>query len=453
MRILLIGCGPTGLGFLHAMREFPAYDSQEKVEVVAIEEENVPGGLSASVEDEGFIWEYGPHIFHSHYKYFSDLMSGWDLKKKERNTKILFNESLIPYPFQMNIQSLPSSDAKEEMLRGLGNLKKIPSPVNMEEWARSLMGDGIYEHFYKPLNSKSWCTDPSRLGTMWVKERVPVPSTEKRKDWGPNSTFSVSKNGIVNVWKKEADLFPIIYGTSAVSVNISKNGKKNVLCFNRRGDLSDYSSYNDFDIIVNTSPLDIFVKTINCCPYEVKERANLLKRNGLYTVCLGIRGEVPEELHDISWIYFPERKYPWHRLTVFSNYSEMNAPPGNWSVIFETSIPNEMENSRSSLQANILSQCMSFIGGRYDVSISNVKIFYKSCNYPIPTVDRDESLAIIHNFLESNGIYSRGRFGGWKYEVGNMDHSFMQGIELYKRIFFEEEEKTYNHPEIVNSYV
>ena len=54
--------------------------------------------------------------------------------------------------------------------------------------------------------------------------------------------------------------------------------------------------------------------------------------------------------------------------------------------------------------------------------------------YPIPTLGRDKALSVIHPYLEERGIYSRGRFGAWRYEVGNMDHSVMQGIEAVDRI-------------------
>jgi hypothetical protein len=43
-------------------------------------------------------------------------------------------------------------------------------------------------------------------------------------------------------------------------------------------------------------------------------------------------------------------------------------------------------------------------------------------------------LKTIQPYLEKNGIYSRGRFGAWKYEVGNMDHSIMQGVDVVNMI-------------------
>ena len=47
--------------------------------------------------------------------------------------------------------------------------------------------------------------------------------------------------------------------------------------------------------------------------------------------------------------------------------------------------------------------------------------------YPTPSLERDAALKVLHPWLESRDIYSRGRFGAWRYEVGNMDHSVAQG--------------------------
>lgn len=63
--------------------------------------------------------------------------------------------------------------------------------------------------------------------------------------------------------------------------------------------------------------------------------------------------------------------------------------------------------------------------------------------YPIPTPQRDACLGTIQPWLESLGIFSRGRFGGWKYEVGNMDHSVMQGVEWAERMVLGKPEETY----------
>ena len=45
-------------------------------------------------------------------------------------------------------------------------------------------------------------------------------------------------------------------------------------------------------------------------------------------------------------------------------------------------------------------------------------------------------------WLEQNDIYSRGRFGMWKYEVANTDHTLMQGVELVNRLILGEPETT-----------
>jgi len=82
-----------------------------------------------------------------------------------------------------------------------------------------------------------------------------------------------------------------------------------------------------------------------------------------------------------------------------------------------------------------------------------VSKWYHRMEYGYPTVflGRDELLADLQPKLEAVGVLSRGRFGGWKYEVGNQDHSLMQGVEAADRILFGVEEETYFYPDLVNT--
>jgi hypothetical protein len=69
-------------------------------------------------------------------------------------------------------------------------------------------------------------------------------------------------------------------------------------------------------------------------------------------------------------------------------------------------------------------------------------VYHADYSYPTPSVERDQILSQVIPYLEMNGIYSRGRFGMWKYEVSNTDHTLMQGVELVNRLLLDEPETT-----------
>lgn len=70
--------------------------------------------------------------------------------------------------------------------------------------------------------------------------------------------------------------------------------------------------------------------------------------------------------------------------------------------------------------------------------------------YPTPALEREGVLKELLPKLQAKDILSRGRFGSWRYEVGNQDHSFMLGVEAVDHIVNGAVELTLNYPDFVN---
>ena len=70
--------------------------------------------------------------------------------------------------------------------------------------------------------------------------------------------------------------------------------------------------------------------------------------------------------------------------------------------------------------------------------------------YPTPSLGRDAALARALPFLRDHSVWSRGRFGSWKYEVGNQDHSVALGAEAVDAILYGAPELTLTQPDLVN---
>ena len=64
--------------------------------------------------------------------------------------------------------------------------------------------------------------------------------------------------------------------------------------------------------------------------------------------------------------------------------------------------------------------------------------------YPTPSLERDKILSTVQPELIKNNIYSRGRFGAWKYEISNTDHTTMQGVEAVDFLVNNIKEKTWS---------
>jgi UDP-galactopyranose mutase len=136
-------------------------------------------------------------------------------------------------------------------------------------------------------------------------------------------------------------------------------------------------------------------------------------------------------------MYFPEDNAPYYRLTYLSNYSADVVPDrsSQHSLLAEISHSTMKPEDRATIAERTV---QGMINTRMlepgDVEqLADLHVIERDYTYPLPSVERDGALRTIQPYLESIGIYSRGRFGAWRYEVGNMDHSVAQGVEWVNR--------------------
>ena len=176
---------------------------------------------------------------------------------------------------------------------------------------------------------------------------------------------------------------------------------------------------------------------------EVRRAAGELKWASGYIIGVGIHAPCPSTK---NWIYFPQDDSPFYRVTYLSNYSP-NMTPGKdyYSLLCETSWSNHKPVSKDDIIEETLRGLRNSKLLREEDygKIESVYLIEVDYLLPIPLLGRDEALRIIHRFLEEHNVFSRGRFGGWKYEVGNMDHSVTQGVEWVRRVLDGTDETVY----------
>jgi protoporphyrinogen oxidase len=447
--IVILGAGPTGLGAAWRLNELGhsnwlLYEASDRA-----------GGLASSfVDDEGFTWDIGGHVLFSHYKYFDDLMAtalGDQWVEHVREAWVWMRERWIPYPLQNNIWRLPKNelDACVEGLREAEERQKREplGPASFRDWLLARFGRGLCDAFLIPYNTKVWAYDPSALDVGWMGERVsPVDlprvlrNIELRRDdvaWGPNATFRFPlRGGTGAIWNAVRDRLPadrLHFGRRAVRIN----AREHVIRF-ADGDVVEYEQ------LVSTIPLDVLLRAIEDRP-DLEAHAAQFVHSSSHIVGIGMRGQTPDALETKCWMYFPESQVPFYRCTVFSNYSPNNVPlPGRtWSLIAEVSespvkpvdADSVVDEVVAGLQASRLIPDAGAIVSRW-----HRRVEY---GYPTPWRGRDAVLNAADAALRDLNIFSRGRFGAWKYEASNQDHSLMQGVEAIDHILHNTPERTY----------
>ena len=452
-RIVILGAGPTGIGAALRLLELGRRD------FLLIDAAGVPGGLSSSHRDtHGFTWDLGGHVQFSHYRKFDEYMDlafpADEWLWHERESWIWLRDRFVPYPFQNNLHRLDPADqwrAVEGILAAQRDRSRPPTD-NFRDWILATFGTGVAELFLFPYNLKVWAHPLETMGHRWVGERVATPSLDDvlrsiclRDDqvsWGPNRRFRFPlRGGTGAIWRSLARRIPasnLRVSTRVESIDAARRTLKIA-----GGEELPY------ECLINTAPLNWLCRAVGDLELAAAEG---LKSSTVHVIGVGLRGQPPESIRKMCWMYFPGDESSFYRVTVFSNYSPNNVPsPGTtWSLMAEVSETEHFPKHRSRVVDDAVEQ-MTRIGLIPDEeAILSRWSTMLTPGYPTPSLERDSILEQILPSLEARNIYSRGRFGAWKYEVSNQDHSFMQGVEVVDRILLGRAEATLYHPDRVN---
>ncbi|KIW83727.1 hypothetical protein Z517_02973 [Fonsecaea pedrosoi CBS 271.37] len=479
--VLVIGAGPTGLGAAKRLNQIngPSW--------MIVDSNETPGGLaSTDVTKEGFLYDVGGHVIFSHYKYFDDcideaLPNEDDWYTHQRISYVRCKGLWVPYPFQNNISMLPKEDQvvcmdgliDAALAARVANTK----PQNFDEWILRNTGVGIADIFMRPYNFKVWAVPTTKMQCQWLGERVAAPDLKAvtknvilqktAGNWGPNATFRFpARDGTGGIWIAVAKTLPEekkLFGKKGTVKKVNAD-KKQVL-------LADGTTVH-YERLISTMSIDFLAEAM-----EDEKLISLSKGlfySSTHVIGVGIRGTRPERIGDKCWLYFPEDNCPFYRATIFSNYSPYNQPQKNvklptlqlangsrrqsmqakegpyWSIMLEVSESSMKPVNQDTLLKDCIQGLVNTEMLKPDDEIVSTYHRRFDHGYPTPTLEREGVLKQMLPALLEKGIYSRGRFGSWRYEVGNQDHSFMLGVEAADNIINGAVELTLNYPDFVN---
>ena len=478
VKVLIVGAGPCGLGAaLEMMESGPGGDG----DFLLVDAGAQPGGWASSrTTAEGFTFDFGGHVLfpHKHYARFAELLEGlpigWASSVPERGVQM--EGRFLPYPAQRNLQRLPWG----KLVRAIGSVllhrRRVARAARGERRGTAIEGKvegnlGAYlsGHFGSyvtsilmgPLNRKQWAHAPEQLTDVWVKHRSGSTTRNVadmdlgravrnlllgRDDpgWTPQTRVTYpAEGGSGAIWTAVARGVPaekMLLGTRIAAVSLEAKTA-----------LLSTGETVKWEQMVSTMPLDVLLRSLEGRPELTGKAAGLVKaRSRLFG--FGVRGELPEKYAGLHSCQVTDADVPFWRVNFPMTVSRGNGPEGCYSMLCEVSEPagepgRPAGELRAAVEESLYRMGLLGRGGQETVSRWETTIEH---GYPVPFLGRDRLLGEIQPRLEEAGVYSRGRFGAWRYEISNQDHAFMQGVEVVRRILFRMPEETFGNAVTVN---
>jgi protoporphyrinogen oxidase len=425
--------------------------------VTVCEREPVVGGLSRTIERNGFRFDLGGHRFHTTdplVEGFVRELMGDELVTVSRSSKIHMRGKYFDYPLRpfnamfglgVSVTSRIIADYISETVKAA---VRKPVVTSLEDWVVGNFGRTMFDIYFKEYSEKVWGIGCDRISATWVAQRIRGLSLAKAikhavfrfsgKDLATlTDRFLYPRRGIGRLAERLQEEIEhsgaVLTDAEVLQVNHAGGRVLDVL-IRHQGAVRLLPA----EAFISSIPLTKLVSLFHPePPFFVKEAAAQLRFRDLVIVAVMVKRE---QVTDQTWIYVPEKHIPFGRIHEPTNWSREMAPPDSSLLVTEyfsfrgDAIWCMDDQALASLTIEQLVK-LRFLGHEDVVDTMVVRVPQA---YPLFEIGYREHASVLLDYFEGFvNLELAGRSGMFLYH--NMDAALRSGMDTALRIMQQEE--------------
>ena len=419
--IVVLGTGMAGFGASFRL-------NAEGIRPVVYDKNSYYGGHTASFRDEqGFLFDLGPHISFTKDSRIQDLFAGY-VEQKYESVQINLNNYWrgirITHPVQLHLNALPRDLIVEIVADFVKEHSVERKIVNYEDWLIASFGRKFAELFPMTYTRKYHLTSASNMTTDWLGPRMYRPSIEELvrgalAPWTPELHYIThfrypSNGGFTSYLRDLPNIADIKLGHELTAVDPTRK----TLSFSN-------GFQTTYDALVSSVPLPELLPMIAGAPRDIVEASQRLACSTCVLVNVGVDRA---DLSQSQMTYFYDEDICFTRISFPHMLSPTNAPPGCGSiqaeVYFSAKYRPLAQAPQELIEPVIADLRRTGIIREDDKILTRHARLVRHANV-IFDLDRIVALEAVHGYLNEIGIAYCGRYGDWGYMW--TDESFLSG--------------------------
>jgi len=444
---VVIGAGPAGLTAAYQL-------AKRDAAVSVFEADDIVGGISRTVERDGWRFDIGGHRFFTKVKpvdaLWHEILPDEDFLLRPRMSRIYYNGKLYDYPLKA-MNALRNLGIGQSLLAvgsyAMARVRPPKDQTNYEGWLVARFGWRLYRTFFKTYTEKVWGMPVKEMPADWAAQRVKnlslsnavinaiMPKRNQKDITSLIEEFQYPKYGPGMMWEVCASKVEKMGGTVTMNTGVT--------AIHREGDKAVAVTVTDTtgaqrrvaaDHVISSTPMSTLLKMMDPAPpAEVLAAANDLQYRDYLTVAL----IVPKEFSfPDNWIYIHDPGVKVGRIQNYGSWSPYLVKEGRTCLgleffVFEgddmwtKSDEDLITQGTAELEALNLVRKGAVEGG-YVVRVPKA----------YPTYDQfyKRNVEIMREWLEANAtnVYPVGRNGMHRYN--NQDHSMLTAMLTVENI-------------------